>query len=239
MTTRYDQEVGARYHIYNSLFLNLPFQHILRTGTLLPLLQHYVETGFEKGESATEIITSFFKEMVPEASRQEQFQLLFNFVQYVERQVALFDSIEDSAFEQINDINGKGTVTALLLRSKFENKDAELRQRLDDFSLRVVLTAHPTQFYPGHVLGILTDLERAIREKRAAAYVTNDLNDADAVMAIRSTVQAKPRRLRDLAGRPVNTVVVKRPRGLKRSNRRWTRRPRPSRRSYRRVSHLI
>ena len=54
-----------------------------------------------------------------------------------------------------------------------------------------------------------TRLERAIREKRAPATVTNDLNDADAVMAIRSTVQAKPRRLRDLAGRPVNTVVVK------------------------------
>ncbi len=54
-----------------------------------------------------------------------------------------------------------------------------------------------------------TRLERAIREKRAPAFVTNDLNEADAVMAIRSTVQAKPRRLRDLAGRPVNTVVVK------------------------------
>ncbi len=35
MTSKYDQAVGARYHIYNSLFLNLPFQHILRTGTLL------------------------------------------------------------------------------------------------------------------------------------------------------------------------------------------------------------
>lgn len=54
-----------------------------------------------------------------------------------------------------------------------------------------------------------TRLERAIREKRAPAFVTNDLNEADAVMAIRSTVQSKPRRLRDLAGRPVNTVVVK------------------------------
>jgi len=168
MTTRYDQEVETRFHIYNSLFLNLPFQHILRTGTLLPLLQHYVETGFEKGESAAEIIRSFFKEMVPEASQEEQFQLLFNFVQYVERQVALFDSVEDSAFEQINDVNGKGTVTALLLRSNFENKGTELKKRLDDFSLRVVLTAHPTQFYPGHVLGILTDLERAIREAERA-----------------------------------------------------------------------
>lgn len=54
-----------------------------------------------------------------------------------------------------------------------------------------------------------TRLERAIREKRAPAYVTNDIGQADAVMAIRSTYQSRPRKLRDIAGRPVNTVVVK------------------------------
>jgi stage III sporulation protein SpoIIIAA len=54
-----------------------------------------------------------------------------------------------------------------------------------------------------------TRLERAIREKRAPAYVTNDVSQADAVMAIRSTYQAKPKKLREIAGRPVNTVVVK------------------------------
>jgi len=54
-----------------------------------------------------------------------------------------------------------------------------------------------------------TRLERAIREKRAPAFVTNDIGQADAVMAIRSTYQAKPKKIRDLAGRPVNTVVVK------------------------------
>ncbi|MBX3119905.1 MAG: AAA family ATPase [Fimbriimonadaceae bacterium] len=54
-----------------------------------------------------------------------------------------------------------------------------------------------------------TRLERAIREKRAAAYVTGDIHQADAIMAIRSTYQAKPRKLRDLAGRNVPTVVVK------------------------------
>lgn len=54
-----------------------------------------------------------------------------------------------------------------------------------------------------------TRLERAIREKRATAFVVNDLAEADAVMAIRSSYQAKPRKLRDLAGRPVPTVVVK------------------------------
>ncbi|MFQ3588008.1 MAG: R3H domain-containing nucleic acid-binding protein [Fimbriimonadaceae bacterium] len=54
-----------------------------------------------------------------------------------------------------------------------------------------------------------TRLERAIREKRAAAYVTSDIHQADAILAMRSTYQAKPRKLRDLAGRHVHTVVVK------------------------------
>ncbi|HVL38885.1 MAG TPA: R3H domain-containing nucleic acid-binding protein [Fimbriimonadaceae bacterium] len=54
-----------------------------------------------------------------------------------------------------------------------------------------------------------TRLERAIREKRAPAYVCTDLSQADAVMAIRSTYQNKPKKLRDMAGKPINTVVVK------------------------------
>ena len=164
MTSRYEQLVGTRFHIYNSLFLNLPFRNISRTGTLLPLLQQYCEKGFENGESAKDIIARFFQDFTPQASTQDQFGLLFNFIQYVERQVALFDSIEDSSFEQINDLKGRGTVASLLQRSRFEKKEDQLLKRLDEFSLRIVLTAHPTQFYPGHVLGILTDLEKSIRE---------------------------------------------------------------------------
>lgn len=163
MSAQYEQIVGARYHIYNSLFLNLPFHHILRTGTLLPLLHQYCEAGFKQGDSATDIITKFFKDLVPHASENDRFDLLFNFIQYVERQVALFDSIEDSEFLQLNDVRGKGTISSLVLQAKLENKTEQLKARLEQFSLRIVLTAHPTQFYPGHVLGILTDLERAIR----------------------------------------------------------------------------
>src|SRR5258705_8889514 len=158
MFSKYEEQVGSRFHIYNSLFLNLPFQHISRTGTLLPLLQQQCETDFEKGISAGEIVDRFFHDFVPGFSRQEQFDLLFNFIQYVERQVALFDSVEDAAFEQVNDLTGKGTVPALLLRTKFEDKAEELKARLEEFSLRLGLTAHPTQVYSGDVLGILTDL---------------------------------------------------------------------------------
>ncbi|MBS1949912.1 MAG: Phosphoenolpyruvate carboxylase [Cytophagales bacterium] len=163
MLSRYDEWVGSRFHIYNSLFLNLPFHNILRTGTLLPLLQQECAAEFEKGTSANDIIEHFFRDYAPSLNPQDRFDILFNFIQYVERQVALFDSVEDAAFEEVNNIAGNGTVPALLLQAKYEDKIEELKSRMDEFSLRLVLTAHPTQFYPGHVLGILTDLEGAIR----------------------------------------------------------------------------
>jgi phosphoenolpyruvate carboxylase len=166
MTTNYNQAVSTRYHIYNSLFLNLPYSGIYRTGTLLPLLQQACETGFEKGKDPKSIIKKFFNDFAPNASREEQLDLLFNFIQYTERQVVLFDSIEDAAFDQINDINGKGTISALLLRASSEDVIEDLKKKLDDFSVRIVLTAHPTQFYPGNVLAIINDLEEAIREGR-------------------------------------------------------------------------
>src|SRR5690606_15388271 len=81
-----------------------------------------------------------------------------------ERQVVLFDSIEDAAFAEINDLNGKGTLTELLLRASSDGVVDQLKQKLDDFSIRIVLTAHPTQFYPGNVLAIINDLEEAIGE---------------------------------------------------------------------------
>jgi phosphoenolpyruvate carboxylase len=166
MSANYNQAVSTRYHIYNSLFLNLPYTGIYRTGTLLPLLQQACEAGFDKGKDPRTIIKKFFRDFTPSASHEEQLALLFNFIQYTERQVVLFDSIEDAAFDQINDLNGKGTISALLLRAASEGQVEALKKKLQDFSVRIVLTAHPTQFYPGNVLAIINDLEEAIRESR-------------------------------------------------------------------------
>ena len=166
MSANYNQVVSTRYHIYDSLFLNLPYTGIYRTGTLLPLLQQACEEGYSKGKDPRSIIKKFFKDFTPNATREEQFALLFNFIQYTERQVVLFDSIEDAAFDQVNDLNGKGTVSALLLRASSEGLIDALKKKLQDFSVRIVLTAHPTQFYPGNVLAIINDLEEAIRENR-------------------------------------------------------------------------
>lgn len=166
MARQFSETVSTRYHMYNSLFLNLPYTGIYRTGTLLPLLQQACEQGFDKGKDPQAIIRKFFSDYTPQATPEEQFNLLFGIIQYAERQVVLFDSIEDAAFDQIIDLNGPGSVSALLLRANAESKVDELKKKLEDFSVRVVLTAHPTQFYPGNVLAIINDLELAIRENR-------------------------------------------------------------------------
>jgi phosphoenolpyruvate carboxylase len=166
MARQFSETVSTRYHMYNSLFLNLPYTGIYRTGTLLPLLQQTCENGFAKGKDPKAIIKKFFSDYTPQASEEEQFNLLFGFIQYAERQVVLFDSIEDAAFDQINDLSGSGTVASLLLRADAEGVLEELKKKLEDFSVRVVLTAHPTQFYPGNVLAIINDLELAIRDNK-------------------------------------------------------------------------
>lgn len=163
MQTPYETEVAKRFTIYNSLFLDLPFDHIFRTGTMLPLLATSCTKGFEEGKSPRAIIEGFFKEMMPNNSEKERSDLLFQMIQYVERQVVLFDSIEDAAYEKINDLGGKGSIKALITRAEGDRKKEALIEKLKTFSVRLTLTAHPTQFYPGNVLGIITDLEDAIR----------------------------------------------------------------------------
>lgn len=54
-----------------------------------------------------------------------------------------------------------------------------------------------------------TRLEKAIRERRAPIYIVNDIHHADAILAIRTTYASKPKKLRDVSGRPIPTIVIK------------------------------
>jgi phosphoenolpyruvate carboxylase len=47
-------------------------------------------------------------------------------------------------------------------RIRRHGKEAELKETLGEYAVRVVLTAHPTQFYPGNALAIITDLAKAM-----------------------------------------------------------------------------
>ena len=160
--------VGIKYQLYNSLFTSLPFHRIEKTGILLSLFGNICEEGYKKKLSPSEIIRDFFARHTTLTSEAEQVDLLFRFIQFVERQVVLFDALEDAAFTHVNDINGPGTLKQLEFEVSQKNKQAALAKKLKDFSIELVLTAHPTQFYPGSVLGIINDLSKALSENNAS-----------------------------------------------------------------------
>jgi phosphoenolpyruvate carboxylase len=154
--------VSDKYIIYNSLFAALPYSGIANVGALLPILIQNCEDGFAKGKSPVEIIDSFFKQHTEVALEKEQIDHLFKYVQYVERQVVLFDAIEDAAFTSIHDMEGPGSIKSLIKEANFTGKSQALKNKLKDFKVKIVLTAHPTQFYPANVLGIIHDMGEAI-----------------------------------------------------------------------------
>ena len=156
--------VGLKFQLYNSLFTSLPFHRIEKTGILLSLFLTICEEGYKKKQSPVEIIEEFFRKHTSYTSEEEKLDLLFRFVQYGERQVVLFDALEDAAFRYINDMNGVGTLKHLESEVAETQKQTALAEKLKNFSIRLVLTAHPTQFYPGSVLAIINDLSKALAE---------------------------------------------------------------------------
>ncbi|MFM9825877.1 phosphoenolpyruvate carboxylase [Flavobacterium sp.] len=161
---RFNQEVLSKYHIYNSVFITLPFDSIDNTGVLLPLFTEVCDKGFKKQETPKEIVNFFDKKYLHSVSEEEKIDLMFRFIQYIERQIVLFDAIEDAAFPIVNNIEGIGSLRDIKEKSDVENNKEELIECLENFNVRTVLTAHPTQFYPGAVLGIINDLTDAIRK---------------------------------------------------------------------------
>lgn len=162
--TRFNDNVLSKYQIYNSIFMTLPFDTINNTGVLLPLFHKICETGYQKGKNPEEIIETFFNKYQENPSEKEKKDLLFHFIQYIERLVVLFDAIEDAAFPIVNNMDGFGTLRHSKETAILSNKKEVLKKYLEECKVRIVLTAHPTQFYPGSVLGIITDLDKAIQK---------------------------------------------------------------------------
>jgi phosphoenolpyruvate carboxylase len=158
----FKRNVTDKYVIYNSLFAALPFSGVANVGALLPILVQACVDGYTAGKSPMEILDRFFDQHTTAVSEQDKLDRLFKAVQYIERQVVLFDSIEDAAFATVNDIEGAGSLKNLLSEAAFAGKKEQLKNKLRKFKVRVVLTAHPTQFYPGSVLGIIHDMNEAI-----------------------------------------------------------------------------
>ena len=161
---RFSEKVLSKFYLYNSIFSTLPYESIADTGQLLPLFTEVCNKGYNEKRDPKFIVETFFKKYCENYSEKEKTGLLFRFIQYVERQVVLFDAIEDASFSEINNMDGVGTLRNLKELVETSNKKSELKKYLNKFKVRPVLTAHPTQFYPGSVLGIITDLSAAVRK---------------------------------------------------------------------------
>ncbi|MEO7425463.1 MAG: phosphoenolpyruvate carboxylase [Fibrobacteria bacterium] len=165
--------VAMKYQLYNGLFLGLPFEDLADTGVQLPLFAKACREKLVAGKSPTEIVEQFFKERPGKTGQEAKVKILFKFLQLVERQVVLFDALEDAAFSAVNDLAGPGSLSHFLGRVRDQHKREELEKELEEYRIRIVLTAHPTQFYPDSILGIITDLNEAIGGNRLP--VINDL----------------------------------------------------------------
>lgn len=170
----FTQEIHNKYLVFNTLFSRLPYDEMAKIGQLMPFLHDMSESGFKVSKEPKEIIDTFFMQYTSIREEQDKIDLLFRFITYIERQVVLFDSVEDSAFEKLNPLNGKGTLQGTLELAIQQNKLEEVHEKLKNFKVRIVFTAHPTQFYPSSVLRIIQDLEQLIPK--------NDINGIDSLL---------------------------------------------------------
>ena len=166
--------VKNKFCVYNSLFLNLPYQGIENVGMLIPLLFDQCEKGLKSGKNPQQILDLFFQNYANIETEQERIDFMFSVIQYVERQVVLYDSVEDAAFPKLHEHS-----SSLSIKDYFQlvdkNKSWEkIAKKLSTFSARIVLTAHPTQFYTPAVLDIIEELKSLILEDK--------INDIDVVL---------------------------------------------------------
>jgi phosphoenolpyruvate carboxylase len=159
----YKNQVELKYQLYNSLFLTLPLDAVEQASLLLPLLEEASSKGLEEGQTPLEIIDNFLEVHRPGSSERERSNFLFKVIQYVERQVALLDALEDAALVDVQETETANRLRVLMERVERNHLEEKFSRQLDKFGARVILTAHPTQFYPGPVLGIIADLAQAIK----------------------------------------------------------------------------
>jgi len=160
----FNELVLLRYQVYNSIFLTLELDGVHHTGILLPLLTEKCKNGFSRDLPPDEIIAQHFEDHPVFETEKMQLDQLFRYIQFVERQIVLVDALEDAAFDRVNNLEGPGSFQSFYQTVEKNNVVEKLEEALQNFRVKLVLTAHPTQFYPGPVLGIITDLARAIRE---------------------------------------------------------------------------
>lgn len=158
----FERSVKNKFYVYNSLFLNLPFKQISNTGMLIPLMYHEFRSGLEAGKDPLQILDTFMRAHTDLEQEDDKIEFMFRVIRYVERQVVLYDSVEDASFTQISNDDNFLSVRDFVHLAESGNYINDLARKLSGFSARIVFTAHPTQFYPPSVLDIIARLRTLI-----------------------------------------------------------------------------
>jgi phosphoenolpyruvate carboxylase len=87
-------------------------------------LQKHAKRDLENKKHLKKFLISFQIRYLNNASETEKIDLMFRFIQYIERQIVLFDAIEDAAFPAVNNMEGRGS-----LRDIKEKTDAKEKTR--------------------------------------------------------------------------------------------------------------
>ncbi|KPM31826.1 Phosphoenolpyruvate carboxylase [Croceitalea dokdonensis DOKDO 023] len=162
----FKKSVTNKYNIYNSLFLSLPYAEMENFGTLVRLLFDQCGKGLKKGKNPQDILDNFFTHFTDIKTERERLDFMFRIIQYVERQVVLYDSVEDAAFPKLQQYTGSSRIKDYFQFIDQSKNWDKITKQLSTFSARIVLTAHPTQFYTPAVLDIISELRSLIDENR-------------------------------------------------------------------------
>lgn len=160
---QYSRLVKNKFNLYNSLFLNLPYSKVSDTGAMIPLLAQVCQRDLEKNQQPDQILNNFFKNTLNIYDEKRQIDYMFRVIQFVERQIVLFDSVEDAAFGELHKLGDYLAIKDIFKKSNHPASHIEAAvDKLNKFCARIVFTAHPTQFYPPSVLEIIKRLRISI-----------------------------------------------------------------------------
>src|SRR6056297_3143503 len=104
--TPFTTEVARKYQLYNGLFLGLPFENVRNAGIMLPVFAAFCNDQLAEGHRPADIVHTFINERLPELSAKERVDYIFRFMQLAERQIVLFDALEDAAFSHVHQLDG-------------------------------------------------------------------------------------------------------------------------------------
>ena len=107
ISEEYENLVELNYQLYSALFQTLPLDAFEQTGLLLPLLDAACDKGLQRGQYPNQIIDEFLTAHKPHFYEQDKIPFLFKVIQYIERQVALVDALEDAAYSKIHQVEKK------------------------------------------------------------------------------------------------------------------------------------